>query len=226
MIQKSSVTEQVIAYYKQKIREGEWKIGEKVPSENQLTAELGVSRASIRSAVKELIGIGVLESIHGKGTFLIDDKFELQNNSEYQITANDCRDIRNVLEFRRIIEPEACYLATIRMTDEIQEILESTLKKMWEDNTDSLKYVAADLKFHRTISEATGNSLIEKSMKRIFEENFREHERMNQLFGFKDGIYYHTMIIEAMKVGNASRAREIMFDHMQHACDLLDGMGK
>ena len=80
MIQKTNVTEQIVAYYKQQILNGTWKVGEKIPSENQLCGELGVSRASIRSAVKELIGLGVLESMHGKGTFLIDDMLDAQED--------------------------------------------------------------------------------------------------------------------------------------------------
>ena len=70
MIQRNNVTEQIIAYCKRQIRSGAWIVGEKIPSENQLCAELGVSRASIRSALKELIGIGALESgPRVKGTF-------------------------------------------------------------------------------------------------------------------------------------------------------------
>ncbi len=226
MIQKNNVTEQIIAYYKQKILEGEWKVGGKVPSENQLSAELGVSRASIRSAVKELIGIGVLESIHGKGTYLIDNKLDFQNSSEYKITASDCQDIKKVLVFRRIIEPEACYLAAVNVTDAVLKELEEALQRMLDNRLDSLKYVAADLKFHRAISKATDNPLIEKSMNRVFDENFREHEAMNQLFGYDDGIHYHTLILEAMNSGDAVRAREVMFEHMQHAIDLLEKMGK
>lgn len=225
MIQKTNVTEQIVEYYKQRISSGDWKIGQKIPSENQLCAELGVSRASIRSAVKELIGVGVLESVHGKGTFLIDNMFDIQGATEYKITAEDCLDMEKVLEFRRIVEPEACYLATMALTDELMEELETTLKNMKENISNSMRFVAADLKFHKAISRATGNPLIEKSLNRIFDENFRDHEKMNQVFGYKDGVYYHSMILEAMRVQNAKRARQIMFDHMQHGVDRLKEVG-
>lgn len=215
MIQRTNVTEQIVEYYKQRILSGDWKVGEKIPSENQLCAELGVSRASIRSAVKELIGVGVLESVHGKGTFLIDNMLDPQGGTEYKITAEDCLDMEKVLVFRRIVEPEACYFATEALTDELMEELGATLKTMKENITNSIRFVAADLKFHKAISRATGNPLIEKSLNRIFDENFRDHEKMNQVFGYKDGIYYHSMILEAMRVQNAKRARQIMFDHMQ-----------
>lgn len=221
MIQKNNVTEQVLEYYKQQIRERKWVMGEKIPSENQLSAQLGVSRASIRSVVKELTGIGVLESVHGKGTFLIDNQLDTLNNTEYKITAEDCQDMEKVLEFRRIVEPESCYLATIRMTDEAMTELEATLVDMRGNTLDSLKFVEADLRFHRTISKLTDNPLVEKSMNRIFEENHQDHEKMNHVFGYQDGIYYHTMILEAMRRGDAKRAKGIMYDHMQHGVDRL-----
>lgn len=224
MIQKTNVTDQIVEYYKQRIRNGDWKVGEKIPSENQLCAELGVSRASIRSAVKELIGLGVLESIHGKGTFLIDDLLDAGNGSEYRITAQDCLDMGKVLEFRKIVEPEACYLAAVHMTDELLKELEDAFKTMRDNISNSIWFVTADLRFHRAISQSTDNPLIEKSLSRIFDENFRDHEKMNQVFGYQDGIYYHSMILEAMKAEKAGRAREIMYDHMQHAIDRLQEM--
>ena len=69
-LERLNVTNQVIAYLKQNIEDGIWKAGEKIPSENQLTKELGISRASVRTAIQHLAGIGVLESVHGKGTYV------------------------------------------------------------------------------------------------------------------------------------------------------------
>lgn len=221
MIKKNNVTEQVVEYYKQQIFTGKWKVGEKIPSENHLSVELGVSRASIRSAVKELIGIGVLQSIHGKGTFLIDDLTDLYNSTEYKITAEDCLDMKKVLEFRKIIEPEACYLAVQNVNEELVQELEETLKDMKANIHDSLRFVMADLRFHKAISKASGNPLIEKSMNRVFEENFKDHREMNQAFGYQDGIHYHTRIIHEIKSGEAEKARQIMADHLQNGVNRL-----
>lgn len=76
-----------------------------------MVMELGVSRSSIRSALQYLIGIGVLKSYQGKGTFLINTQVENWDEAEYKITSEDCMDICKVLEFRKILEPGACVLA-------------------------------------------------------------------------------------------------------------------
>ena len=75
-IKTVNITDQVVEYLKENIESGKWNIGEKIPSENQMVMELGVSRSSIRSALQYLIGIGVLKSYQGKGTFLINTQVE------------------------------------------------------------------------------------------------------------------------------------------------------
>lgn len=113
-IRTVNITDQVIGYLKENIESGEWKVGEKIPSENQMVSELGVSRSSIRTGLQYLIGIGVLKSYQGKGTFLINDQVENWDEAEYKITSEDCMDIYKVLEFRKILEPGACMLAVKR----------------------------------------------------------------------------------------------------------------
>ena len=65
-IKTVNITDQVVEYLKENIESGKWNIGEKIPSENQMVMELGVSRSSIRSALQYLIGIGVLKSYLGQ----------------------------------------------------------------------------------------------------------------------------------------------------------------
>ena len=92
-IKRVNVTSQVVDYLKKNIESGNWTVGEKIPSENQMTEELGVSRSSIRTALQYLIGLGVLESVHGKGTYLINSRVENWDETENKITSEDCRDI-------------------------------------------------------------------------------------------------------------------------------------
>lgn len=77
--------------------------------------------------------------------------------------------------------------------------------------------VTADVNFHKVISAACGNLLLEKSLYKVFEETRKNHRQMNEIFGYRDGIYYHTKILEAMKNGDAIKAREYMCEHLQNA---------
>ena len=226
IISRSNITDQIVQYFKEKIVSGEWKVGEKIPSENQLTETLGVSRASIRTAIQQLVGIGVLESRHGKGTFLLDDEVDEGGAGDGKITAQDCKDTQKVLEFRRIVEPEACYLATENATDELIDQLQKALDEMAGNKENQKAFIAADLRFHELICNASENLLLEKSMSKVFEEAGRDQARTFQLFGFKDGIYYHRLILDAIKKGDAKRARESMFDHLQMGIDKLNSQSR
>lgn len=215
-----NITQQVIEYIKDNIESGNWKVGEKIPSENELTAFLGVSRSSVRQAVSHFAGIGILESVHGKGTYLIDDDIEEQSNRN-KITAEDCRNVEKVLEFRRIIESEACYLAAKNSTPKLVEKLKKCLEIMVQSREDTKKYVAADINFHQAICHASGNPLLEKSMNRIFQENKKSQMLTRKTFGYNDGIYYHRLILKAIKNQDAEEARRQMFEHLQNGINKL-----
>lgn len=221
MISHSNVTEQVVQYFKDHIISGEWRVGEKIPSENQLTELLGVSRASIRTAIQHFVGLGILESRHGKGTFLLDDQIDVQTGSS-KITAQDCRDIEKVLEFRRIVESEACYLAAEKAAPDLIRELQRCLDCMNENKNKREEFVAADIAFHQLICKASQNPLLEKSLSKVFEETRKNHNQMNAIFGFQDGIYYHTQIMKAIQSGNAELAREVMYEHLQNAINKME----
>lgn len=222
MISHSNVTEQILQYFKDNINSGNWKVGEKIPSENQLTEILGVSRASIRTAIQHLVGVGVLESRHGKGTFLLDAQVDENTGSGNKITSEDCRDIEKVLEFRRIVESEACFMAAGKCTPELLQELQEDLDEMAANQGKREEFVTADIKFHEAICRAAQNPILTKSLLKVFEETRRNHSQLNELFGYRDGIYYHTLILSAIKAGDAERAREMMFEHLQNAINRLE----
>ena len=184
-IKKVNVTEQVVEYLKENIEAGNWKVGEKIPSENQMTSTLGVSRSSVRAALQYMIGIGVLESVHGKGTYLINSQVENWEEADNKITSEDCKDIEKVLEFRRILEPDACRLAVERGDSQVVSELEKYLKQMKKYEGERDAFVNADLKFHEVICKASGNQLLEKSLHKVFLETRKNHNQMNALFGFQ-----------------------------------------
>lgn len=225
-IRTVNVTDQIVEYLKANIESGAWKVGEKIPSENQMVSELGVSRSSIRTALQHLMGIGVLKSYQGKGTFLINDQVENWDEAEYKITSEDCMDIYKVLEFRKLLEPGACVLAMEHCDEKIIVCLETYLEQMNQHQGDRAKFVRADLKFHEVISRASGNPLLEKSLHKVFLESRKNHEQMNELFGYESGLRYHTKLLEAFRDRDAKRAYEIMEQHLGESMKTLDVTGK
>lgn len=221
MNERSNVTQQIVQYLKENITSGNWSVGEKIPSENQLTQALGVSRASVRTAIQHLTGLGVLKSEHGRGTFLVDNRVDENPANTYRVTAEDCRDITKVLEFRRIVESEACRLATQYCTPELLDQLQQYLNKMISSVQDASAFITADMDYHKAICQASQNPILEKSVVRVFEEMEKQQQQVHSIFGVRDGIYYHTLILNAMREKDAEKARQLMYEHLQSAIDRL-----
>ncbi|MCC8026326.1 MAG: FadR family transcriptional regulator [Clostridium sp.] len=217
-----NVTNQIVQYFKDNIILGNWKVGERIPSEKQLTDSLGVSRASVRTAVQQLVGIGVLNTVHGKGTYLITDNLDDVLRSEIVVSPEDCGDILKIMEFRRIVEPDACFMAVTRMPSDLLQNLERLYQAMEQHKEDKERFVTTDIAFHKEICKASANPLVEKIMNQIFDEYRRNHDQVNRLHGYGDGLHYHKLILEAVRERDAGKAGEIMFEHLQHTIDRIE----
>ena len=213
-IAKANVTEQTATYLKQQIHDGVWKIGEKIPSENQLTLALGVSRASVRMAIQQLVGTGCLESFHGKGTFVINDDFTAIGALSHTITIQDCQDLNQVLEYRLIIEPGCAFHAAQRATIQNISNLRHYLDEMKESIGNQESFVRYDIEFHKEISQAAHNPLLAKSLFEVFNQTTQQHKRLNQLFGYSDGVRYHSQMLAAITQGDSAKAEELMRAHL------------
>ena len=223
MIERVSVTNQIIDYMKGMIDEGAWKTGEKIPSENQLMHELGVSRASIRDAIKFFSGQGILESVHGKGTFLLERKTSNSMDVETRITADDLSNVEDVLVFRRIVESEGCRMAASRIGDSTILELKDCLKRMKATVEYQEVFVATDIEFHLIIAEESGNQLIHKTLLQIYKEADLWMKRNFKLFGSQNGIFHHQKIVDSLVKHDPKAAYKAMYDHMQNSVDLLRG---
>ena len=219
MIAKHNITQQVVEYFIKQIEEERWKIGDRIPSENILTKELGVSRSSIRAAIQQFVGLGAMESVHGKGTFLRSDNLVRSGMGIHQEAEYDYMDMNSLLEFRLILEADSCYFATERITEASIEKLRLYLQKMKESVGNSKEFVRYDMMFHEEIIHATRNPLLERALKDVFAQKAENFHLINEAFGYKDGIYYHSLILKAIEAKDASRAKRIMRAHLQKAID-------
>lgn len=83
------------------------------------------------------------------------------------------------------------------------------------------EFVKQDMLFHEEICHATNNHLLENCLKEVFQKTEKNHKQMNDLFGYNDGIYFHTLLLKAIEAKDAKKARNLMKDHMQQAIDRL-----
>jgi DNA-binding FadR family transcriptional regulator len=144
----------VVAGLKDKILAGDLPAGHKLPSEAELIEEFGVSRTVVREAVTRLRAEGLVETFHGRGSFVL----TVPESTSFTVESTAIRshqDVLDMIDFRLGIETEAAALAAARLDaagrTAIQSALDAFVAAAPEDA------VEADFRFHRAIATAGNN---------------------------------------------------------------------
>jgi len=155
-----SVTDDAIDKIRERIVSGAWGAGDRLPKESELAAELGLSRNSLREAVRALSQLRVLEVRQGDGTYVSSLEPDLLLESTGFVSHLLLGETAVALyEVRRILEAAAAALAAARIDPEGKKALGSSLDRMRDAQTVE-ELVEADVAFHAVIARATGNPVL------------------------------------------------------------------
>ncbi|MCO7514965.1 FadR family transcriptional regulator [Pseudomonas guariconensis] len=151
-----SLAQELVTVLTERIRSGQLKRGDKLPTESQIMAEEGVSRTVVREAISRLQASGQVETRHGIGTFVLD----APASSGLRIdpaTIVTLREVLAVLELRIALEVESAGLAAQRRSDEALAAMREALDELNEGVSHASDAVSADFQFHLLIAQASGN---------------------------------------------------------------------
>ncbi|BAU74834.1 FadR/GntR family transcriptional regulator [Metapseudomonas furukawaii] len=137
----------------QRILLGKFRPGDKLPSENTLVREHGVSRTLVREALSKLQAAGLVEARHGVGTFVL----ERQPREGLRVGVESAASVRDLLELRIGLESQAAALAARRRTDEQLVRMRQALDDYQDLAAAGDSVIEPDRRFHLLIAEATGN---------------------------------------------------------------------
>lgn len=201
--------------------EKRFKAGDKLPNENELSEELGISRTTLREAIRILAVNDVVEIQRGRGTF-VKTSFTEKNPDDLLPLISAKVNADDLYEMRLIFEPEAAYYATLRGTDhEIERICKigENIEKMIHENQDR---TCEEQAFHRSIAKATHNDFMNKLMP-IIQEAIDKGVTLSEkkTIAVEDTISDHRMIMDFMKNRNADGAKSAMRIHILHAIEQL-----
>ncbi|MGE1061680.1 FadR/GntR family transcriptional regulator [Megasphaera paucivorans] len=195
-----------------------FKVGDKLPNENDFSKELNVSRNTLREAIRILNTYGILEIHRGKGTFVTAAALKGKMNAELDPVSFAKIDIKDLYEIRLILEPSAAYLAAKRGTDaEISRIVK--LGKVIEEkiykHEDRTKEEHA---FHTAIAQATHNKFM-NNMIPILHEAILKGVVLSHIHGrvAEETVADHFMVTDFLSQRNAEGARDAMRIHILHA---------
>ncbi|WP_285760169.1 FadR/GntR family transcriptional regulator [Nocardiopsis ansamitocini] len=154
------VTQRAIERIKSMIAEGALGPGQRLPTERELSAEMGLSRSSMREAIRALITLGVLEARHGAGVYVTALRpADLLETFSVLAEISHGQTLVEVLQVRRMLEPAATALAAARATDDQLRHLAGLLDRIGH-GTSVGETVSADLTFHQAIVASTNNATL------------------------------------------------------------------
>ncbi|MBQ3847568.1 MAG: FadR family transcriptional regulator [Clostridia bacterium] len=209
-----NTTERLIEY----IKENGYKDGDRILSERKLAEEMGVSRTTVREALKNLSSIGYIESVHGYGTFVRQVNFETFIDPLSAKLDRNLKLMREVLEVRRLLECETVKMAARKLDDEGKHEIELAMKRMEAEVERGETGVIGDGEFHEAIAKASGNEAMA-----AIGELCRDILNATRTATLKDrtkaleALEDHKTIADAIFAGDPEKAEEAMKAHINKA---------
>jgi GntR family transcriptional repressor for pyruvate dehydrogenase complex len=203
------VTDEAIDKIKQMIIAGELLPGDRLPRESDLAARLGLSRNSLREAVKALALIRVLDVRQGDGTFVTSlDPALLLETMAFVVDLHQDASVLEFFEVRRILEPAAAAKAAVRMSNEDV----AGLRKLLDDlgpQPSVADLLASDVEFHRLIAVGSGNRALASIIDSLRQPTYRARiwRGMTQSDAVIRTLAEHRAILDAITAHDPDVAR-------------------
>jgi len=215
-VKKTQTYEIVVDRIKTEIEKGAWKPGTSLPSERILAEQLGVSRPSVREALRVLEVMGYVEIKPGQGIFAKEpDQNEKSSRALLSMLEQD-DNVLEVLEIREIFEPQIAFLAAESATERDIEVMEEIIKRMDEHLKAGESTVNDNIDFHLAIARTVNNKVLYQVQKILLKASKDAVTRYYEVPGRDNrSIIGHKEILKAIKDHNAEVAKQLMFDHLR-----------
>jgi GntR family transcriptional regulator, transcriptional repressor for pyruvate dehydrogenase complex len=204
-----ALADEAISKIKEMIVSGALRPGDRLPKEADLAERLGLSRNSLREAVKALSMIRVLDVRQGDGTYVTSlEPHLLLDLLGFVVDFHTDDAVMHFLEVRRLLEPAATALAAQRMSADDVEKLQSVLDELGpEPSIEAL--VANDLEFHRRIAAGAGNPVLSSLLDGISGPTTRARiwRGLTQQGAAERTREQHQAIVDAIAAGQPDLAR-------------------
>ena len=224
---KVTLADDVVKQIGDMIQSGAWPSGYQLPPERQLVEQFGVSRNTLREALKALNLMGILESKQGGGNFVSTDiNRRIVNTSFRFLNLQDGKIIFDLLEARRAIETRTAYLAAQKATPELIQVLTLDNVKMKENVKNTNEASKYDSDFHFRLAQATGKMFFEEMSRSLYTPAvalMRETTLIDNLMTYS--VAYHDSILEAIRLGDADSAANYMDEHLKKVEEALREQG-
>ncbi len=216
-MKRESLSNQLVKEILARIARGVWAEGHRLPAERELARQFGVSRVTVRQAMAALRGLGVLRCRHGSGSYVSSAEIPAGADEFVSDTVGfDPAALEEIITARKAIERVTAPLAAERRSTADVRALRQCLDEMKACVDDVHGYIAADMRFHRIMAVASGNTVLVRLMdaiedqqrySQVFTGHFRNEERRT--------IRAHERILQAIVDRDPAAARREIGRHLR-----------
>lgn len=219
-VQRVNLYESIADNLEQMILNDSSQIGQRLPSEQTLAENFGVSRNVVRESLKILKERHLVSLKTGEGAYI--EKPDNRSLTELlnRIILLDNVEHSAVMEVRRIIETEACRLAAERNEPGAFDVLDEINASMMKYKEDIEKRISLDIQFHITIAKLSHNPLLElfaQSMANLLAPILRT--ALIPEGGNENGIEFHKQIIATLRSQDGEKAEKLMRQHLEESVE-------
>lgn len=223
--QEYNLSERVTQHLIKHIQQNDLKPGDRVPSEVQVSGDLGISRGVVRQAYHSLRKAGILEIAMGRSPRVGELSPDAFTPLFVHAVSTEQASVEDVLELRFAVETRAAELAAAHRDSGHVEALKKAVEGMRQAVNDRDRFARVDVRFHQVIGNATGNVLFEifaKALRGAYESSIRTGLRSRSTLAQIEKIVdTHEAITEAIEAQHAARARKMMALHFDEARQAL-----
>jgi DNA-binding FadR family transcriptional regulator len=201
--------------FEQAILSGELAPGSLLPSEREISAQLGVSRSVVREALGRLASLGLVKSQHGSGTRVEAPSSRPVTVGLQRLLQRPEYRLEDLSAVRLPLETTIAALAAAQRTPDQLARLAKTQTILGDPRRSLKAHVKADLDFHATLAEATQNPLFQVVLAPIQELLIESRRRTLGSYGSEIAFQHHAKILAAVQAGDAGAASEAMREHLE-----------
>jgi GntR family transcriptional regulator, transcriptional repressor for pyruvate dehydrogenase complex len=210
-LRRSPLVELAVSQLREQVLSGQWPVGARLPAETELAQRLEVGRSTVREAVRALVHAGLLETRQGSGTYVR----SVTPGADWEPRLRRAA-VLEAYEVREALEVQAARLAASRRTEADIEALFACLAERGRVLGDDVRFVEADLAFHRAVVAAAHNPLLAE-MFDSFAAVLREALiaiRSDQAVRSAGSDAAHALLAAAIEARDAAAAAQATHDHL------------
>ena len=217
VIVKASISKQIAEQLRNAIVSGQFKIGERLPTEDELAQRYGVSRPSVREALKRLAAQNLVRAKRGPtgGNFVVQPSFEelaeSLSGAATLLVGMGALDIEEIIEARRILQVSCLQQAVINADDTHLRNIESALRHQQDPDISDEEFCQADVAFHRALVDATDNGMLRFVMYTVIEALIPVTNMVVTVVRERsDIISLHRQMLSQLRQRNAAELGDLM----------------